>query len=164
MKKIQLLLALLAITTLGFSQTSEVDAYDVFQGKLQNFKTLIEQNSQLISAEGDKEIRKQYADEIREMGNELKDELEDLAECTNPNYGYNLAMASIFSEINPGLGAYYLVEAITGTECPGFVNTYNRMLDDITYTAWKVKLTSKPSKIEGLTTELLELKNELASL
>lgn len=164
MKRVQSLLALMTMATLGFSQATEVDAYDTFQDQLQNFKTLIEQNSQLISAEADKEIRKQYADEIREMGNELKDELEDLAECTNPNFSYNLAMSSIFSDINPGLGAYYLVEALTGTECPGFVNTYNRMLDDITYTAWRVKLTSKPKKIEDLTAELLELTKELASL
>lgn len=164
MKKLVLLFCLSVIVNLGYGQIPEVDAYDAFQNRLEDFNRLIEKNAALISYENDKMLRKQYADEIRETGHELKDMLDKLVECSNPDFSYNLALATIFNDTQPGLGAYYMVQAFTDEECPDFVDKYNDLISTITFTAWRVKVTSKPHKLERLTTDLRYLKEELASL
>jgi hypothetical protein len=156
MKPTILFLAAVFFVSTGFSQVDELDSYEDFQIKINNFRALIETNGALMADASDEETESRLADEIRLMGKELSQDVGEVFKCSNPDFGKKLAMSYAYAGVSPVLSNLYFNRAFVKDVCPAEKSKYSYSLDRIRHLAWRFKASSDEEKKSEFLSEMLE--------
>ncbi|MCZ4410540.1 hypothetical protein O3Q51_17110 [Cryomorphaceae bacterium 1068] len=155
MKTTALFIATLFFVSIGFSQVDEMEAYEAFQFKINEFRELVETNGTLM-VDADKETVGILADEIRKMSKELSQDVGEVFKCSNPDFGKKLAMSYAYAGVSPVLSNLYYNRAFVNDVCPEEKSRYSYDLDRIRHLAWRYKVSSVQEKNAEFLSEMLE--------
>ena len=156
MKTTALFIAALFFVSIGFSQVDETETYEGFQFKINEFRELVKTNGSLMAEASEKETVGLLADEIRKMSKELSQEVGEVYQCSNPDFGKKLAMSYAYAGVSPVLSNLYYNRAYVNDVCPEEKSKYSYNLDRIRHLAWRIKVSSDEEKNAEFLAEMLE--------
>jgi len=146
MKTTALFIASLFFASVGYSQDDETETYEAFQNKINEFRVLVETNGTLMADASDKEEVKALTDEIRKMSKELSEDVGEVFNCSNPDFGKKLAMSYAYAGVSPVLSNLYYNRAFVNDVCPEEKSKYSYNLDRIRHLAWRIKVSQDNEK------------------
>lgn len=157
MKKIVLTLTIMVFAMQGFAQDLMFDNFlkqhEVIGPKLDKIVCDMEELTRQILSTEDLEKQQLLAEEVRVMGDALRDDIRKLrsknaTSCDNYLMGY--AVASAVG--NPGLTPIY-AGLYSTNELPK--SNYFTLVDEMVHLAWRIKIAHSPEKVEKKTHDLL---------